>query len=770
MKKHINGEENEQTIQLRNQIKYNKQGSNKSLKLFQKQVVERVKQLEDFNIQKILLGQGKFSKVYKIDFEDSDQSFAVKQLKREVGSTGYLDNILNEIIILHQLQHENVINYIGKYRNKDYYNIILEHCNGGDLNSYIKKYGRLSELETKNIIRQLTEALSYLHEGNNVIHRDVKTQNILIQWTSLSDKISCQSYEFCTHQHHKSEMKIKLADFGFAKNMTDSKEMTSSFGTPIYMAPEVMNRQPYDSKADIWSLGITMYNILTGGMYPFHADSKNEIFNYIHHVGEYTIDSNLELSYDCVDFICHCLQVDATRRLTASQLLNHPFLKQDICQSTISAQNSQSISNNGKTFDNISGICNKSKNYLNSQKYNASQQINQHISKNTVDQQQKNYLHNGTSTSTKKLQRYNGLVTLSCQKTPKENNMCSCDIESIISSSQKKNCQLIPIIRTVKTPKPAELKQPQILIKNKNQSDLELHVQKPAQIKGIESQRNNSITSPSPKFGLIFSGGIVKSAEDRSSQSSSENLSDEEISDFLQYEGIQKQNPKCYNISSRQVEQSPNMSNIQQSPILLLQEEEDFPSLFNDSPLKENSLTQRNFTPNFFEQTRIVVTDDICKAETIAEITSDLESLLVSHKLNKQPLTYQETLLNKLNGEINCCKNIFQAGGNRQNLSSQNIKNSKMNSPLIIKNKDNEDNIQLIRSSELISKNKKPMLFTYSKFSVQQKFVRFESDIQDDEETAMDESQMDTDSQLIVPEMNPNSNNKTQSANYTFFQ
>lgn len=107
--------------------------------------------------------------------------------------------------------------------------------------------------------------MAYLHEEKNVIHRDIKTSNILIKWNNLSDKISCQSYEFCQHQHNPLEMQIKLGDFGFAKNITDEQEVTSSFGTPIYMAPEVMGRKPYDTKADIWSLGVTMYNIITGG-------------------------------------------------------------------------------------------------------------------------------------------------------------------------------------------------------------------------------------------------------------------------------------------------------------------------------------------------------------------------------------------------------------------------------------------------------------------------------------------------------------------------
>lgn len=77
----------------------------------------------------------------------------------------------------------------------------------------------MSEEATKHVIRQLTEALAHLHDDKNVMHRDIKTSNILIKWKNMSDKISCQSYEFCSHHHNPFEMQIKLGDFGFAKSV-----------------------------------------------------------------------------------------------------------------------------------------------------------------------------------------------------------------------------------------------------------------------------------------------------------------------------------------------------------------------------------------------------------------------------------------------------------------------------------------------------------------------------------------------------------------------
>lgn len=96
-------------------------------------------------------------------------------------------------------------------------------------------------------------------------------------------------------------MTIKLGDFGFARFLAQSQMMITSFGTPLYMAPEVLAGKPYNYKADIWSLGITLIEILTGS-FPFMGQSKSEILSKIR-TGNYLIESNLKLSHYCLDFI-----------------------------------------------------------------------------------------------------------------------------------------------------------------------------------------------------------------------------------------------------------------------------------------------------------------------------------------------------------------------------------------------------------------------------------------------------------------------------------
>lgn len=104
--------------------------------------------------------------------------------------------------------------------------------------------------------------------------------------------------------------------------------MTQSYGTPIYMAPEVISSQPYDFKADIWSVGVTFFEMLCGS-FPFSGVNKSEIFSRIR-TGKYQFDTKNDVSPLCKDFISHCLQYDPTKRYSAAQLLDHPYLKYEM--------------------------------------------------------------------------------------------------------------------------------------------------------------------------------------------------------------------------------------------------------------------------------------------------------------------------------------------------------------------------------------------------------------------------------------------------------
>lgn len=173
-----------------------------------------------------------------------------------------------------------------------------------ELYSLLGKEGYLSEERAAPIIWDLVSALNYLH-SHRVLHRDLKPQNILLD----------------------SKNRAKLCDFGFARNMsTGTHVLTSIKGTPLYMAPELIEEQPYDYKADLWSLGCIMYELLVGAP-PFCTASILHLIRLIRHE---EIQWPTFVSKNCISFLQGLLQKDPNKRIGWQDILNHNFVKSHI--------------------------------------------------------------------------------------------------------------------------------------------------------------------------------------------------------------------------------------------------------------------------------------------------------------------------------------------------------------------------------------------------------------------------------------------------------
>lgn len=142
-----------------------------------------------------------------------------------------------------------------------HYYIISELVEGGELYDRIVKIKTFTEKSAAKILEQILLALNYMH-SRNITHRDLKPENILMQ-SSDSESLN-----------------LKLTDFGFASFYNPKKGLDEVLGSPLYMAPEIINRQKYDSKVDIWSVGVIAY-ILLSGRPPFMAKSKEAIFQQV---------------------------------------------------------------------------------------------------------------------------------------------------------------------------------------------------------------------------------------------------------------------------------------------------------------------------------------------------------------------------------------------------------------------------------------------------------------------------------------------------------
>ncbi|KAJ0976036.1 hypothetical protein J5N97_018001 [Dioscorea zingiberensis] len=257
-----------------------------------------------------LLGSGSFGTVYEAISEDGF-FFAVKEvslLDQGSDANQCILQLEQEIALLSQFEHENIVQYFGTDKEEAKLYIFLELASQGSLASLYQKY-HLRDSQVSAYTRQILNGLNYLHD-RNVVHRDIKCANILVGATGS----------------------VKLADFGLAKEITKLNVLKSCKGSVYWMAPEVVNpKRTYGPQADIWSLGCTVLEMLTRQV-PYPHLEWTQAFFKIGHGEKPPIPKTL--SKDARDFIKKCVQVNPDDRPTASELLEHPFIKRPLSAST----------------------------------------------------------------------------------------------------------------------------------------------------------------------------------------------------------------------------------------------------------------------------------------------------------------------------------------------------------------------------------------------------------------------------------------------------
>lgn len=255
-----------------------------------------------------LIGRGAFGNVYK-GLLSTGQFVAVKHLEIpgniENEKNAHFISFIKEIELLKNLNHPNIVRYIGSTSENNNIYVFLEYVSGGSIASIINKYGHLEESMIRNYAKQILYAINYLHE-NNIVHRDIKGANILIDTDGLA----------------------KLADFGCSK-IIELKSSTSGIdsllGTPFWMAPEVMSQTQHGIKVDIWSFGCTLIEMASGK--PPWSQEYSQITALILDIVKSdkipTIPEHI--SDEFKDLIKKCLNRNPDERPTAKELLQHPW-------------------------------------------------------------------------------------------------------------------------------------------------------------------------------------------------------------------------------------------------------------------------------------------------------------------------------------------------------------------------------------------------------------------------------------------------------------
>ena len=281
-------------------------------------------QIKDYLLVKSL-GKGTFGEVFLTKKGKSSKLYATKKIpSSKLLNKDFKKYLENEINIMKQLEHENIIKYHESYQTSNNIYIIMDYINGGNLSEYLTKYKLknshpFSQAMIQYFVKQIVEGLIYIHR-KNIIHRDIKLENILLQ---IPNHTNADLVDY-------SLTKVKIIDFGLS---TQSNLATSLVGSPIYMDPNILKKyeksggtekfKSYDKKADIWSLGAITYEMLTGHNV-FNASSLPELLNKVKK-GDYTLEVNC-LSNEILSFLNGMLQNDPEKRATAKQLLEHPFL------------------------------------------------------------------------------------------------------------------------------------------------------------------------------------------------------------------------------------------------------------------------------------------------------------------------------------------------------------------------------------------------------------------------------------------------------------
>ncbi|CAD8069401.1 unnamed protein product [Paramecium sonneborni] len=256
-----------------------------------------------------VLGVGSFGKVVTARMiKNAEKQVAIKIIEK-AKVKGREDILANEIYMLQQLDHPNIIKFHEVYQNRLNFYICMDYCKGGELVEWIpKRYKSFHEPHIQEIMKKIVSAVSYIH-AQGIVHRDIKAENIMI--TSKKD-----------------DGEPKLIDFGLANKFDTShlKRLKSFAGTPMYMAPEVI-KGSYDEKCDVWSLGVLLFTLLSGHL-PFHGSTKEELYNNIQ-TSNISFSSSVwpNISNEAKDLIKKMLQKQPGLRPNSKDLIKHSWFK-----------------------------------------------------------------------------------------------------------------------------------------------------------------------------------------------------------------------------------------------------------------------------------------------------------------------------------------------------------------------------------------------------------------------------------------------------------
>uniref|UniRef100_A0A671MU25 non-specific serine/threonine protein kinase n=1 Tax=Sinocyclocheilus anshuiensis TaxID=1608454 RepID=A0A671MU25_9TELE len=251
-----------------------------------------------------VLGGGRFGKVHKCTETKTGMRLAAKIINTR--NARERDMALNEIQVMNQLNHPNVLQLYEAFEVKNQVVLILEYVEGGELfERIVDESCPLTEVDAMVFVKQICEGVQYMHQMY-VLHLDLKPENILLV--------------------NRSSHQVKIIDFGLARRYKPREKLKVSFGTPEFLAPEVVNFDFVSFPTDMWTLGVVTYMLLSG-LSPFLGDDDSQTLNNVL-MGNWYFDEEAfeHVSAEAQDFVSNLLIRERSGRLSATQCLKHPWL------------------------------------------------------------------------------------------------------------------------------------------------------------------------------------------------------------------------------------------------------------------------------------------------------------------------------------------------------------------------------------------------------------------------------------------------------------
>ncbi|EPS43114.1 hypothetical protein H072_2962 [Dactylellina haptotyla CBS 200.50] len=302
------------------------------------------------------IGRGSFATVYQGVHSQTKSLVAIKSVLRSKLNRKLLENLESEIQILKTLDHPHIVALLDCQKSHTYIHLVMEYCSLGDLSLFIKKRDRLhtlpdltamsqkypsiggglNEVIIRHFLQQLASALEFLR-ARNLIHRDIKPQNLLLEPPVVTYGESGPYSEGIKDEKRKIPEVglpdlpvLKIADFGFARNLPSTAMADTLCGSPLYMAPEILRYEKYDAKADLWSVGTVLYEMVVGKP-PFRARNHVELLRKIEK-GEDVIKfgDEVNVSDSMASLVRRLLKRGPVERLSFNDFFNDQVVKERI--------------------------------------------------------------------------------------------------------------------------------------------------------------------------------------------------------------------------------------------------------------------------------------------------------------------------------------------------------------------------------------------------------------------------------------------------------